>query len=442
MVFDLTILLLLIIANGIFAMAEIAVVSARRTRLQQRAESGDRGSAIALRLISEPTRFFSTVQVGITLIGILTGAYGGATVAGYLTALFMRAPLLAPYAYPLSLGLVVLFITYLTLVIGELLPKRIALYRPEGIASIVARPMQILAAMLAPVVYALSISTNLLARIIGVKTTKELPVTAEEIIILLAQGESAGVFEPTEQDIIENALRLDDVRVSALITPRTDIVWLDTEDPHEVTVETVVNSRLAYFPVARESLDNVEGLVRGTDVLVQKIKGLPGGLTSLMKPPVFVPESQSALEMLEMFKHSGGHMALVIDEFGGLIGLVTLTDIIETLVGEIRSPGMPEEPESVRLEDGGWLLDGSLPLHEFMEIIDMRGLPEEAESGFDTLGGFMMAMLGRIPSASDSFEYANRRFEVVEMEGKRVARVRVAPLTVAAAGGKPEEESD
>jgi putative hemolysin len=300
--------------------------------------------------------------------------------------------------------------------------------------------MELLAFVLAPVVYVLSASTNLLARIMGIKSTKELPVTAEEITILLEQGESAGVFEPTEQDIIENALRLDDVRVSALITPRTDIVWLDTEDPMEATVETVMSSRLAYFPVARESLDNVEGVVRGTDVLVQKIRGLPGGLAALMRPPVFVPESQSALEMLEMFKHSGGHMALVIDEFGGLIGLVTLTDIIETLVGEIRSPGMPEEPDVVMLEEGGWLLDGSLPLHEFMEIIDMRGLPEDAESGFDTLGGFMMAMLGRIPSAGDSFEYASRRFEVTEMDGKRVARVRVVPLAATPSGEEPEKD--
>ncbi|HNY64709.1 MAG TPA: hemolysin family protein [Deltaproteobacteria bacterium] len=440
MVVDVAILLLLIVANGIFALTEIAVVSARRARLQQRAESGDKGSATALKLITEPTRFFSTVQVGITLIGILAGAYGGATIAGYLTKLFLGIPLLVPYAYPLSLGLVVLIITYLTLVLGELLPKRIALYRPEGIASAVSRPMELLAFVLAPVVYVLSASTNLLARIMGIKSTKELPVTAEEITILLEQGESAGVFEPTEQDIIENALRLDDVRVSALITPRTDIVWLDTEDPMEATVETVMSSRLAYFPVARESLDNVEGVVRGTDVLVQKIRGLPGGLAALMRPPVFVPESQSALEMLEMFKHSGGHMALVIDEFGGLIGLVTLTDIIETLVGEIRSPGMPEEPDVVMLEEGGWLLDGSLPLHEFMEIIDMRGLPEDAESGFDTLGGFMMAMLGRIPSAGDSFEYASRRFEVTEMDGKRVARVRVVPLAATPSGEEPEKD--
>jgi putative hemolysin len=429
MAFDLTVLLLLILANGVFALAEIAVVSARRARLQQRAEGGDRGAARALRLISEPTRFLSTVQVGMTLIGIIAGAFGGATIAQYLTVFLLGIPQLKPHAYALSLAIVIILITYLTLVIGELLPKRIALHRPESIASAMARPMGFLSRALAPVVWVLSASTNVLARLIGIQGVKELPVSAEEIRILLEQGESAGVFEPTEQDIIENALRLDDIWVSALITPRTDIVWLDLEDPPEAVVEKVTNSRLTYFPVARGSLDNVEGTVWGKDVLVQKIRNLPGGLAAVMRPSVFVPESQTALDMLEMFRHSGGHMALVIDEFGGIIGLVTLTDIIEALVGDIRSPGMPEEPLSVRLEDGAWLLDGSLPLHEFMEIIDMRDLPGEVESGVDTLGGFMMAMLGRIPSKGDAFEYLHRRFEVMEMEGRRVGRVKVAPLT-------------
>jgi putative hemolysin len=428
MAFDLTVLLLLILANGIFALAEISVVSARRARLQQRAESGDRGASVALKLITEPTRFLSTVQVGITLIGILEGAFGGATIAGSLEGLLQRIPLLEPYSSVLSLSIVVILITYLTLVIGELLPKRIALYKPESIASAMARPMAVLSRVISPVVYVLSASTNLLARILGIQGGKELPVTAEEIRILLEQGESAGVFEPTEQDIIENALRLDDIWVSALITPRTDIVWLDLDDPHEAILETVVNSRLTYFPAARGSLDNVEGTVRGRDVLVQKIKGMPGGLAAVMRPPVFVPESRSALDMLEMFRHSGGHMALVIDEFGGLIGLVTLTDIISSLVGEIRSPGMPEEPEAVRLENGAWLLDGSMPLHDVMDTLDMRDLPEEVESGVDTLGGVMMAMLGRIPAKGDAFEYLRRRFEVMEMEGKRVARVKVMPV--------------
>jgi putative hemolysin len=318
--FDITVLLLLILANGIFALAEISVVSARRARLQQRAESGDRGAAAALKLISEPTRFLSTVQVGITLIGILTGAFGGATIAAYLAEVLQRIPRMEPHASAFSLTAVVILITYLTLVLGELLPKRLALHNPEGIAAAVAHPMGILSRALAPVVAVLSASTNVLARLAGVRGVKEPPVTAEEIRILLEQGESAGVFEPTEQDIVENALRLDDIWVSALITPRTVIAWLDLDDPFETIVETVAGSRLTYFPVARESLDNVEGTVRGRDVLVQKIRGHPGGLAAVMRPPVFVPESRSALDMLEMFRHSGAHMALVIDEFGGLIG--------------------------------------------------------------------------------------------------------------------------
>lgn len=425
---NLIIILLLILINGIFALSEIAVVSARRSRLQQRAEEGNRGSRIALELISEPTRFFSTIQTGITLIGILAGAFGGSTIALHLSALLGRILLLKPYAYPISLAIVVLLITYFTLVIGELLPKRLALTNAEGIASAIALPMRFFSKILSPVVYVLSTSTNLLARILGIRPTKELPITAEEITILLEQGESAGVFEPTEQDIVESALRLDDVRVSALITPRMDITWLDIDEPPNSILAAIAGSPHSTFPVAHENLDNVAGIVRGRDVLIRKAEGQPFELITLMKPAVFVPESQSALEMLETFKHSSQHMAMVIDEFGGLMGLVTLTDIIEALVGEIHSPGLPEEPEVVKLEGGAWLLDGGLPIHEFMEILDMREPPEEAERGYDTLGGFVMDMLGRIPVRGDSFEHAHFRFEVMGMEGKRVGKVQVTPL--------------
>ena len=230
------------------------------------------------------------------------------------------------------------------------------------------------------------------------------------------------------------------MRVSALITPRMDITWLDVDEPPESILAVIAGSPHSTFPVAHENLDNVAGIVRGRDILVRKAFGQPVEHITLMKPPIFVPESQSALEMLETFKHSSQHMAMVIDEFGGLMGLVTLTDIIEALVGEIRSPGLPEEPEVVKLEGGAWLLDGSLPLHEFMEILDMRELPEEAEQGYDTLGGFVMDMLGRIPVRGDSFDHADFRFEVMDMEGKRVAKVRVAPLPHQTPPGTDESE--
>ncbi len=421
------VILLLIIANGVFALAEIAVISASRVRLQQRSETGDKGARMALALISEPTRFLSTVQVGITLVGILAGAFGGATIAETLSAQLSWLPVVGPYAYAAGLALVVLAITYLTLVIGELLPKRIALSNPEVLASAVARPMRLLSVLLAPVVYFLSASTDLLVRLFGIRPAKELPVTAEEISILLEQGERAGIFEPTEQDIIESALRLDDLRVSALITPRMEVVWLDIDDTHENNMATVVNSPHMSFPVAKENLDNVIGVVGGRDVLISQLMSPPADILALMKPPVFVPESKSTLEMLELFKQSSQHMAIVIDEFGGTHGLVTMTDVMEALVGEIRGPGLPQEPESMRFENGAWLLDGRLPLQEFMEHLDMRELPEDAEEGFDTLGGFVMAMLGRIPVEGDSFEHADKLFEVVKMDGKRVDEVRVKP---------------
>lgn len=425
---DSLVILLLILINGIFALAEIAMVSARRVRLQQRGDTGDKGARVALELMSEPTRFLSTVQTGITLIGIFAGAFGGTTIANYLSAHLAAVPTLAPYSDAISLGIVVLIISYLSLVFGELLPKRLALNNPERLASIMSRPMRFLSVIFAPVVYILSASTNVVARLLGIRPAKELPVTAEEISILLEQGERAGIFEPTEQDIIENTLRLDDLRVSALITPRMEVVWLDIDETPENKLATVVNSPHTSFPVAKENLDNVVGIVSGRDVLISQLMSPPAEISTLMMPPVFVPESKSTLEMLELFKQSGQHMALVIDEFGGMHGLVTMTDIMEALVGEIRGPGLPEEPESIRLESGAWLLDGRLPLQEFMEHLDIRELPEEAEEGFDTLGGFVMAMLGRIPAEGDSFEYTDKRFEVEKMDGKRVDQVRVKPL--------------
>ena len=425
---EILLILLLIVANGILALAEIAVVSARRVRLQQRADNGDAGARVALELASEPTRFLSTVQIGITLVGILAGAFGGATITEYLAAGVSRIPALAPYAEALGLGVVVLTITYLSLVIGELLPKRLALSNPERVAAVVARPMRFLSYLAAPVVHILSASTTVLIRLLGVRPAKEPPVTAEEINILLEQGENAGVFEPTEQDLVESALHLDELRVSALITPRTEIVWLNIDAPLESVRDTIVNSPHAYFPAAHGNLENVAGVVRGRDVLACQVMGQSVNLLTLMEPPLFVPESQSALKMLELFKRSGQHMVLIIDEFGGLLGLVTLTDIMEALVGDIRSPGLPDEPAAVRQADGSWLLDGRLPVHEVKELLDLNELPQQAEAGYETLGGLVMAMLGRIPAQGDAFEFAQRRFEVVDMDGKRVGQVLVTPL--------------
>ena len=428
LVIEVLLILLLVVANGVLALSEIAVVSSRRVRLQQRAINGDAGARVALELAADPTRFLATVQIGITLVGIFAGAFGGATIAEHLAEGLSRLPALAPLAEALSLGMVVLTITYLTLVIGELLPKHIALSRPERFASIMARPMRLLSKLAAPAVHILSVSTKGLLRLLGIQFTPEPPVTTEELIALLALGESAGVFDPTEQGIVENALHLDELRVSALITPRTEIIWLDLDTSLQNLQTTIIKSPHSYFPAAHGNLDNVVGVVRGRDVLAQQVLGQPLDLTALMNQPWFVPESQPASRMLDLFKRSGLHVILVIDEYGGVQGLVTLTDIMEALVGNIRAPGMPDEPMAVRREDGSWLLDGRLSVRELRGLLGLRELPGEGAMGVDTLGGLVMATLSRIPSKGDDFEYAKWRFEVVDMDGKRVDQVLVTPL--------------
>ena len=334
---------------------------------------------------------------------------------------------MAPYGEAIGLGIVVLVITYLSLVIGELLPKRLALGNPEQVASLVAPPMRALSRVAAPVVHLLSASTELLVRVLGIRPVKESPVTSEEIAILIEQGRDVGVFEAIEHDIVESALQLDERRVSTLMTPRTEIVWIDLDDPPDKIQNVILNSRHAYFPAAHGHLDNVSGILRGRDLLARQVTGQPVDLQALLQPPLFVPETQSALDILELFKHSGQHMALVIDEFGGLLGIVTLTDVLEALVGDILSPGSPAESSAVQREDGSWLLDGRLPVYELKDLLDLNELPGEDEAGYDTLGGFMMARLGRIPAVGQYFEYAGRRFEVVDMDGLRVDRVLVTP---------------
>ncbi|MGA9117468.1 MAG: hemolysin family protein [Bacteroidota bacterium] len=437
LVFEVLLILLLILLNGVLALAEIALVSASRVRLQQRADGGDAGALAALETAADPTRFLSTVQVGITLVGILAGVFAGATVAEYLAAALGRLPSLAPYAEPLSLGIVVLVITYCTLVLGELLPKRIALTRPEAYASHTARPIRLLSRIAAPAVAVLTSSTDLLLRLLGIRQAAEAPVTLDEIKILLSQGRRAGVLEPSEQSIVEGALRLDELRVSALITARPEVVWLDLDAPPEKLQAAVLQSHHTHFPAAHGSLDNVAGVLRGRDVLARLIVGRPQEIAGMVKPAVCVPEGRSALKVLELFKSSGSHMILAIDEFGGLAGLVTLSDLMEALVGSIRTPGSPEEPAAIRREDGSWLLDGRMPVPELFDLLRIPDLLESPPPGVDTLGGLAMASLGRIPSPGDAFDCGGWRFEVTAMDGKRVDKVAAARSGLQGAPGKP-----
>jgi putative hemolysin len=424
---ELLLILLLVIANGVFALSEIALVSARRARLQHRAEQGDAGAQAALELAREPTRFLSTVQIGITLVGILAGAFGGATLAEVIAARVAGIPALAAYAEAIGLAIVVVLITYLSLVIGELLPKRLALNNPEKVAARVARPMRWLSVVVSPLVRLLSASTDALLFLLRVRPAAEPPVSAEEIKILVEQGATSGVFEATEQDIVESALFLDERRVSAAMTPRTEIEWVDLDQPLDAIRALVLNSPHSYFPAGHGSLDNVSALLRGRDLLAHQITGQPADWRALLLPPLFVPEAQTVLDVLQLLKRTGQPLALIIDEYGGLQGMVTPTDVLETLIGDIQLPGQDAEPEAVQRADGSWLLDGRLPVGEFKELLELRELPEEEQAGYDTLGGFVMAMLGQIPTVGQTFEHAGRRFEIVDMDGRRVDRVLVAP---------------
>jgi putative hemolysin len=429
---EILIILLLILANGLFAMAEMAIVSARKARLQQRAESGDAGAAVALELAEEPDDFMSTVQIGITLIGVLAGAFGGATIAGELAGALRRIAFLAPYSQTISVALVVLGITYLSLVIGELAPKRFALNNAEQIASRIAPLMRRLSRIAAPVAHLLSLSAEAALRVVGVREGPDQPVSEEEIRIMLQEGTEVGVFEPLEEEMVEHIFRLGDRKVAALLTPRTEIVWIDLDDPEQEIQQKITASGHSRFPVARGELDDVLGLVLAKDLLARSLAGQPVDLRSVLRPALFVPENMPALDVLQRFREERVKIALVLDEYGGLQGMVTTDDILVAITGDIPEPGKGAGAEIYRREDGSWLLGGMLPLDEFAEALQLGDLPiKEVE----TLGGMVMTLLGRIPVAGDRFKWRGLTFEVLDMDGRRVDKVLVTPAQPAAPPG-------
>ncbi len=426
--FEVAIIVLLLIVNGVFSMSEMAIVSARKTRLKQQADRGDGKALAALRLSESPDDFLATVQVGITLVGILAGAFGGATISEELTPALERIPAIAPYADSIAFALVVLVITYLSLVIGELVPKRLALNRPESIARAVARPMQWLSKASSPAVRLLSVSTNAVLRLLGAQPSAEPQVTEEEIKILVRQGAQSGVLEEAERHMVENIFHLGDLRVRSLMTPRRDIVWLEINDSPETIRRKLKESGMSRYPVCQGNLDNVLGTVRAKDLLAEKLADKPLDLKSALRRPLFAPEMMPALRVLEQFKKSGSHIAIVIDEHGGTQGLITHHDILEAIAGDIEPTTETEDQPAVRREDGSWLLDGALPVHEFKEILGLRKLPGEDRGEYHTLGGFIMFMLGRIPAVTDHFEYGGMRFEVMDMDNRRVDKVLASAL--------------
>ncbi len=416
---EILIIILLIILNGIFALSEMAIVSSRKARLQQRINEGDADAIIALKMSERPNDLLSTTQTGITLIGVLAGAVGGATISDALAVLLLKIPVLAPYAASLALALVVIAITFLSLLLGELVPKRLALHNPERIAGMVATPMLFISKLFTPAVRFLGGATDLVIRLMGIKPSEEPPVTEEEILVQLDQGTQAGVFEEAEQDMVEGVFRLHDRRVFSLITPRSEIVWLDVKDTPEQIKAVIEQSPYSKFPVCEDSLDNVLGVIKSRDLLLESLHGEPLRLKRNLQEVTYIPETAHASRALEIFKSGASEMLLVVDEFGSVQGLLTIGDILEEIVGDIEDGN----PQATQRQDGSWLLDGMLSIEDLKEIFNIRRLPDEDE--YETLGGFVMNHLGRVPAAADTFEWNGLRFEVVDMDGNRVDKVLV-----------------
>lgn len=422
---EILLIFVLLVINGVFSMSELAVVSARRLRLQQQAEKGSRSARAAIELAENPNRFLSTVQIGITLVGILAGAFGGAGVAGLLADQLRAVPVFAPYATSIAFALVVAVITYFSIVIGELIPKSIALNAPEKVAKIVARPMKAISAVAAPVVWLLSVPTAFVLKLFRVRATVDPPVTDEEIKGLIDAGTRAGVFEEKQQDLFKSVIELDEQRVTGLMTPRTQIVWLDLDDPAEEIRRQLAASRFSRLPVARGRLDNLLGFVTTKALLGQTIRENRIELAAVLRQPLFVPETLTILELLERFQTSHTHFAVIVDEFGGVEGLVTINDVLEAIIGELpNSQHILPEHGILRHRDGSLILDGRLSIHEFKQTLALD-LPEDERDTYQTLAGFILTRLGKVPAAGERFRWNEYDFEIVSMEQNRIAKVSI-----------------
>lgn len=423
---DLVLLFFLILLNGIFAMSEIAVISARTARLQKLANEGAPGAKSALQLKNEPSSFLSTVQVGITMVGICSGTIGETALADPLTDWLIGIPFFAPYARGLALVVVVMALTYVSVVVGELVPKRMGLLAPEKIASLIALPMKILARITQPLVWFFSSSSNVLLHLIDRNPTNEPPVTNSEIKLLMKQGAEAGVFHENEQTLVANVLRLDEQSLRAIMTPRKEIYTIDLNMSEAELRTWLADCRYSRIVVCRGGLKNILGLLRTADLLKAALVCGPLEIEALLHPPLYMWEGVNTAQVIENFRKSNLQCALIVDEYGEMQGLVTLTDILEAIVGNFSSARDPADDDVIIRQDGSWLVDGSTPIEHFKKELHIKtNFPGELKNAYVTVGGLVIHCLGRIPTEAESFTESGYRFEVVDMDDNRVDKVLV-----------------
>ncbi len=426
MIFDIAIILFLILLNGVFAMTELAVVSSRKHRLEAKAEAGNRSARIALDLKEDPSKFLSTVQIGITLIGIFSGAFSGLMLAEPLGAYIAEVfPALGDRADDLAIGLVVSVVTYLSLVVGELVPKQIALRYADSVAIVIAVPIYWLSRLTEPLVGLLDTSNRFLLSLLGVTREEESTVSAEDVKAAIAEGTAAGVLEPEEKQMLERVMRLDDISIVAAMTHRKDIVWIEANEAPENILRKIEDTRHSRYPLCHESFENILGIVVVRDMLLQLGRGNQTDLRTIAHKPIYMPESKSVLDALEEFKRSTSNIALIVDEYGGLQGIVTLKDIMEVIVGVLPEPAHREDYTATLRNDGSWLVDGGLSIHEAEEMIGIHGIADKTD-GFTTIAGFVLFQLGHFPKAGENFHWRNWRFEVIDMDGTRIDKLLVS----------------
>jgi len=439
---DILIISVLILLNGVFAMSELALVSAKRMRLERRAEEGSRGARTALKLADDPSNFLSTVQVGITLIGIFNGAFGEASLVSHMTPELQGIPLIAPYAREVALGIVVVAITIASIIFGELVPKRIAMAYPEQMAVLISPPLRMLSKVMSPFVKFLSLTTNAIMRVIGIHQAKEEAPTEEDIAGIIKEGADTGLFEKTEYDIVSRALRLDDQHLKALMTPRVDLVILDLECDRAANLALIAEHPYSRFPVCRGDRSHILGYVLVRDLLAQVAR--TGSIEAVdvdavVQELLYVPETVSAMALLEMFKKNRAELALIVDEYGDIQGMVTLSDVMSALVGDVTVVGEEDDPDAVQRQDGSWLLDGGVALDRFRDLLGTSMVfPGEDEGAYHTLAGFLLYQLGYIPKAAEAVDWQHLRFEVMDMDGNRIDRILVSQISVPEPEPEPE----